>query len=507
MDFLMIDWARAQFAMTIFFHFLFVPITLGMTVLVAIMESLYYKTGKEEWKKATKFWQLLLAINFAIGLATGIIHEFEFGTNWSNYSWVMGDVFGAPLAVEGIFAFFIEASFGVVSIFGWKRVSKKFHLFSTWMLAIGTNLSGFWIIVANSFMQHPTGYKLNIETARAEMTSFAEVALQPKAIDTFLHQISSSYLLGATFMITIAAYYLLKKRDIAFAKRSMAVAIPFALMNAYFLFLVGDMQAATVTQMQPTKIAAAEGLFEGMEGAPIVIGILNPNKKPGDAQTAVWGIPFPKLLSILGKHSMNAFVPGIQDLIEGNEKYGILPAAELIRRGKVAINAMNEYHKAKEEKNEQLMAENRKIFDQHSKYFGYGHLQKPEDIIPPIGVTFYTFHIMVGLGTFFMLFFVILYIRLMKGKIADGKLWLKISLFTLLMSYVATFAGWGMAEVGRQPWTVFGLLPTIKSATPIHLTNVQMTFFIFLILLGTLTFAEIKMMLKQIKLGPNKPEN
>ena len=498
-----VAWARAQFAMTIIFHFLFVPITLGMSILVAIMHTIYYKTGKEEWKKTTRFWQKLLAINVAIGIATGIIHEFEFGTNWSNYSWVMGDVFGAPLAIEGIFAFFMEASFGVVSLFGWKRVGKKFHLFSTWMFGIGTNLSGLWIIVANSFMQHPSGYKLNIETARAEMVDFSQVALQSKAIDTFLHQISSAYMLSATFVITISAYYLLRKKHIIFAKRSIAVGITFALLNAYFLFLVGDMQASTVTKMQPTKMAAAEGLFEGEEGAPIMIGILNPSKKPGDNQTAVWGIPFPKMLSFLGKHSLNAFIPGINDLINGNEKYGILPAKELIKKGKVAIDAMYAYHKAKKEGNKQEMKKQKEIFEKHSKYFGYGHLDKPEKIIPPVGIVFYSFHIMVGVGSFFMLFFLIMYFKMLKNKITENKLFLKVMYITLWLSYLATITGWTMAEVGRQPWTVFGVLPTSKSATPIHLTNVKATFFIFLTLFVILGFAELKMMLKQIKDGPD----
>lgn len=499
-----VNWARAQFAMTIAFHFLFVPITLGMSVLVGIMETMYYKTGKKEWLDATKFWQKLLAINIAIGIATGIIHEFEFGTNWSNYSWVMGDVFGAPLAVEGIFAFFMEASFGVVSIFGWRRVGKKFHLFSTWMLAIGTNLSGLWIIVANSFMQHPTGYKLSIETARAEMTDFSHVALQPKVIDTFLHQMSSAYMLSATFMITISAYYILRAKHIAFAKRSIAVAISFALINAYFLFLLGDMQAATVTNMQPTKMAAAEGLFTGKESAPIVVGILNPSKKIGDTEkTEVWGIPLPNLLSLLGKHSFDAFIPGINDLVYGNEKYGILPAKELMRRGKLAINAMYAYHAAKKDKNKEEMNKQKEIFEKYSKYFGYGHLDKPEQIIPSIPTIFYSFHIMVGIGSFFMIFFVIMYIKVRKNTILNSKLYLRISYTTLWMSYIATMMGWVMAEVGRQPWTVFGVLPTSKSATPIHLGNVQATFFIFLTLFVILGFAEIKMIIKQIKLGPD----
>ena len=502
-----VNWARAQFAMTIIFHFLFVPITLGMSVLVAIMQTMYYKTGKKEWKDTTKFWQKLLAINVAIGIATGIIHEFEFGTNWSNYSWVMGDVFGAPLAIEGIFAFFMEASFGVVSLFGWKRVGKKFHLFSTWMFAIGTNLSGLWIIVANSFMQHPSGYKLNIETARAEMVDFSRIALQPKAVDTFLHQMSSAYMLSATFMIAISAYYILRKRHITFAKRSIAVGITFALLNAYFLFLVGDMQAATVTNMQPTKMAAAEGLFKGEEGASIMIGMLNPSIKIGDNdKTAVWGIPFLKGLSLLGKHSLNAFVPGINDLVYGNEKYGILPAKELIKRGKVAIDAMYGYHAAKKTKNTSEMKRQKDIFEKHSKYFGYGHLKNEKDIIPPISIVFYSFHIMVGIGSFFMLFFLIMYIKVRKNQILENKLFLRILSITLWLAYIGIVTGWAMAEVGRQPWTVFGVLPTSKSATPIHLTNVKATFFIFLILFVILGFAELKMMLKQIKLGPDSHE-
>jgi len=513
MDLAVVDWARSQFAMTIFFHFIFVPITLGTTFIVAFMETISYKAYKnndikkaEDWKRTAKFWQTLLAINFAIGIATGIIHEFEFGTNWSNYSWMMGDVFGAPLAIEGVMAFFMEASFAVVSFFGWKRATKKFHLFSTWMLAIGTNLSGLWIIVANSFMQHPTGFKLNIDTARAEMVDFTRIVFQPKAMDTFLHQISSAYFLSATFVVTISVYYLLRNRDVVFAKKSLAVAIPFAVITSFFLFLVGDMQASTVTNMQPTKMAVAEGLFEGEKGAPIIVGILNPNKKMGDDKTAVWGIPFPHGLSFLGKHSWNAFVPGMEDLVKGNKEYGITPAAELIRKGKIAITAMKAYHKAKKEKNQEEMAKQKVIFDKYSKYFGYGHLQKPEDILPPVAPVFYSFHVMVGLGTFYMMFFPFLYFLLRKNRITKSKLILRIASWTLLMSYISLFAGWAMAEMGRQPWTVFGVLPTTKSATPIHLTNVKLSFFIFLIIFVILGIAEAKLMLKQIKAGPKDIE-
>ncbi len=236
----LVEWSRAQFALTALYHWLFVPLTLGLTFLVAIMETIYVKTGDEWWKKTTRFWMGLLAINFAIGLATGIIMEFEFGTNWSNYSWIVGDIFGAPLAIEGLMAFFMESTFFAVMFFGWDKVSKRMHLLSTWLVAIGSNLSALWILVANGWMQHPVGMRFNPDTARNEMVDFWAVLFNPNAYSKFLHTISSGYVLASLFVISISAWYLLRRRDIQFAKRSIMVAASFGLIVSLFNVTTGD---------------------------------------------------------------------------------------------------------------------------------------------------------------------------------------------------------------------------------------------------------------------------
>ncbi|MDD4646083.1 MAG: cytochrome ubiquinol oxidase subunit I, partial [Bacteroidales bacterium] len=279
----LIDWSRAQFALTAMYHWLFVPLTLGITWIIAMMETIYVKTGDPEWKKITSFWMKLFGINFAIGVATGIILEFEFGTNWSNYSWFVGDVFGAPLAIEGIMAFFLESTFIAIMFFGWNKVSKKFHLLSSWLVAIGANLSALWILVANAWMQYPAGTTFNPETARNEMTSFWDVLFSPVAVNKFLHTITSGMVLAAIFMIGISAWYLLKNREKRLALRSITIASVFGLMASLFLAVTGDGSAKQVAKTQPMKLAAMEGFYQGKEGAGLVaIGVLN-NKEKRDA--------------------------------------------------------------------------------------------------------------------------------------------------------------------------------------------------------------------------------
>ncbi|MEI6901334.1 MAG: cytochrome ubiquinol oxidase subunit I, partial [Bacteroidota bacterium] len=274
-DFSLVDWSRAQFALTACYHWLFVPLTLGLSFIIAFMESIYVKTGNEEWKRLTKFWMTLFGINFAIGVATGLILEFEFGTNWSNYSWFVGDIFGAPLAIEGIMAFFLETTFVAVMFFGWNKVSKKFHLLSTWLVAIGSNLSALWILVANGWMQFPTGMKFNPDTARNEMMDFWSVLLSPLAINKFLHTIASGYVLAAIFVVGVSAWFLLRKRDLLFAKRSIIVAASFGLLASGYIMLTGDGSARAVAHHQPMKFAAMENLYIGQQNAPLVaFGIL-----------------------------------------------------------------------------------------------------------------------------------------------------------------------------------------------------------------------------------------
>lgn len=263
LDLSMVNWARAQFALTAMFHWIFVPLTLGLSFLLAFFETLYVRTGNDIWKRITKFWMTLFAVNFAIGVATGIILEFEFGTNWSNYSWMVGDIFGAPLAAEGIFAFFIEATFFAVMFFGWNRVSKRFHLFSTWMVAVGSNLSALWILVANGWMQYPVGMKFNPESARFEMENFFEVLLSPVAIGKFTHATSSSFQLACLFVVGVSSWFLLRRRHQEMAKRSIIVASIFGLFASGFVAFTGDESAHSVGQVQPMKLAAMEGLYDG----------------------------------------------------------------------------------------------------------------------------------------------------------------------------------------------------------------------------------------------------
>lgn len=500
-DLALVDWSRAQFALTAMYHWLFVPLTLGLSFIVAIMLSIYVKTGNEQWKKITKFWLTLFGINFAIGVATGIILEFEFGTNWSNYSWFVGDIFGAPLAIEGILAFFLESTFIAILFFGWGRVSKKFHLLSAWLVAIGSNLSALWILVANAWMQNPTGMVFNPDTARNEMMNFWDILLSPTAINKFLHTITSGYVFAAIFVVGVSAWFLLKNRRVDLAKKSMVVATVFGLLSAVFLVGTGDGSAKQVYKYQPMKFAAMEGLYYGQTNAPLIgIGILknDPTDVDPDKQDFAMKIEFPSMLSILATGNSDDFVPGIYDLVEGNSEQGIISYNEKIRQGKIAITALGAYKDAKENGNHMKAEAELKKFEANYQYFGYGYYDNPYNLIPNVPLTFYSFHIMVALGFLFLAMFVLLLFFLFKKDIQKIR-WLNyIALWMIPLAYVAEQAGWIVSELGRQPWVVQDLMPTLSAVSNINHKSVITTFIIFAITFTTLLIAEIKIMVTQI---------
>lgn len=503
----LVNWSRAQFALTAGYHWLFVPLTLGLGIIMSLMETKYVRTGDEQWKKTAKFWQTIFGINFAIGVATGIILEFQFGTNWSNYSWFVGDIFGAPLAIEGILAFFMEATFISIMFFGWNRVSKKAHLAATWLTVIGATLSAFWILVANAWMQYPAGMEFNPDTVRNEMTSFLAVAFSPVAINKFFHTVFSSWGLGAAFVVGVSSWYLLKKRNQDFALKSIKVATIFGLISFVLIAITGDGSGYEVAQKQPMKLAAMEGLYEGKEGAGLVaVGMLNPAKKSYADQVDpyVFKMELPKLLSLLGYRTTNAFVPGIKDIIDGGytlqDGTTALSFKEKHERGKKALNALANYKRATEEGRDGSAYEAE--LRENYAYFGYAYLDKPEDAIPNVPVTFYAFHIMVMVGFYFILMFAIVWYFIHKKKMEQSK-WLQyVTLWSIPLAYIASQLGWVVAEVGRQPWTIQDVLPVQAAVSGVSTSNVIVTFVLFCILFTALLIAEITIMVKQIKKGP-----
>ncbi|MDR1983780.1 MAG: cytochrome ubiquinol oxidase subunit I [Prevotellaceae bacterium] len=551
-DISLIDWSRAQFALTAFYHWLFVPLTLGLGIVQAVMETIYYKTGDEFWKKTAKFWMKLFGINFAIGVATGLILEFEFGTNWSNYSWFVGDIFGAPLAIEGVLAFFMEATFIAVMFFGWNKVSKGFHLASTWLTIAGATISAFWILVANGWMQYPTGMTFNPDVVRNEMESFWAVAFSPVALNKFFHTVLSGWIIGAMFVAGISSWYLLRKREIKFALASIKVAVVFGVIACFLSIWTGDGSAMQVAERQPMKLAAMEGLYEGDDGVNLVgIGILNPNKEEynddKDAFLFKIDVPIPKFLSYLAFGKFNAYVPGIKDILDGGYPQSdgsvALSAQEKIGRGKLAVSALAEYHVAKadstlfERKADSIklalaatitsdydstaqvlsadelfalkkseiqdkIAAARTQLNENFKYFGYGYIKEPKDLIPPVGLTFYAFRVMIILGGFLFLLFIVSTYFSYKNKF-ETKRWLQWTcLLSIFLAIFAGQAGWVVAEVGRQPWAIQDILPTSAAISQLSASSVQITFFIFLALFTILLIAELKILTNAIKKGP-----
>ena len=514
-DLSLVDWSRAQFALTAIYHWLFVPLTLGLSFIVAMMETIYVRTGKEEWKRMTRFWMTLFGINFAIGVATGIILEFEFGTNWSSYSWFVGDIFGAPLAIEGILAFFLESTFVAVMFFGWNKVSKKIHLTSTWLVAVGANLSALWILVANAWMQNPVGMVFNPETARNEMVNFWAVLFNPVAVDKFLHTIFSGFLLGSVFVMGISAWLLLRKREEWLAKRSILITSVFGLLSSLMVAFTGDMSARTLAKVQPVKFAAMEALYDGSKDAGLVaFGILKKSDEKilqeKEVHNFVIKIKIPGLLSIMTGGSRDVFVPGIRDLINtGDQTRDVLPISDMMQRGLSAKRVLDDYKRARmlndREQAEIIRKEyfgSRAFIEEYFRYFGYAFLDSPEDAIPNVPVAFYTFHLMVILGFFFILVCMLALFMLFSDTLMKNRWFLWIMIISIPLVYISSESGWIVAEMGRQPWIIQNLMPVSVAVSQISTGSVLTTFILFAVLFTALLAAEVSIMVKQIKTGP-----
>ncbi len=529
-----IDWSRAQFALTAIYHWLFVPLTLGLAIIMGIVETKYYQTKDVFWKDAAKFWQKLFGINFAMGVATGIILEFEFGTNWSNYSWFVGDIFGAPLAIEGILAFFMESTFVAVMYFGWKKVSPGFHLASTWLTGLGATISAWWILVANAWMQYPVGCEFNPDTMRNEMVSFFDVALSPFAVSKFCHTVTSAWIIGAVFCVGVCCWYLLKKRETRLAVESMKIGAAVGLVASLLAAGTGHKSAQDVAKVQPMKLAAMEALYNGGTDIGLTaVAFVNPFVQPDytNEESAPMKIEMPYALSFMATNDFHGYVPGVNEILNGytTPDGKIEPSAdEKIEKGKKAITALAAYRKAKKNGDDKTAAMELEILNENMKYFGYGYIRDKAELVPFIPVNFWAFRIMVGLGCVFILFFALILILAYKVPFisvftrrllaaigilpeteADGynitnlpawHYWLAIALIPF--AYIASESGWLVAEFGRQPWTIQDLLPTWAAVSDLHSSSVIITFFLFLILFTTMLAVEINILLKQIKKGP-----
>ena len=489
-------WSRLQFAMTAAYHWLFVPLTLGLALVMAIMETLYVVKKDDFWRKTAQFWMKIFAVNFAVGIATGIILEFEFGTNWSNYSWFVGDMFGAPLAIEGILAFFMEATFFAVMFFGWDKVSKRFHLASTWLTGIGATISAYWILVANGWMQNPVGTTFNPDTVRSEMASasaFWEVVTNPVAVSKFFHSVTSGWVTGGVFVVAVSGWYMLKGREKKFAKQSLLVGAIVGLVGSAAVMLSGDSSGVHAAEFQPMKLAAAEGLEDGGRRAPFSL---------------VPGVEIPGMLSILATHDLDGYVPGINDILNGytdNDGNVIPSVAEKMARGRKALDDLAAYRDLREEFPDSA-AVFRAALEENVQYMGYGHLEKPEDVVPPVGMVYWAFRFMVGLGMLLALMLLLATLFAWKDKL-EGKKWFFIfALICIPLVYICGQCGWIVAEVGRQPWTIQGLLPVNVAISSLSAGAVKTTFFLFLAIFALFLVIEIRIMLGAIKKGPQISE-
>lgn len=502
----LIDWSRAQFALTAIYHWLFVPLTLGLALIMGIMETCYYRTGKQFWREAAVYWQRLFGVNFAMGVATGIILEFEFGTNWSNYSWFVGDIFGAPLAIEGIVAFFMESTFVAVMFFGWEKVSRGFHLASTWLTGLGATISAWWILVANSWMQYPVGCEFNPDTVRNEMTSFIDVALSPFAVDKFFHTVTSSWIIGAVFVCAVSCWYLLKRRNTRLATESIKIASVVGIAAAVLTMATGDSSAVKVAQAQPMKLAAMEALYDGGNGVGLTaVAAVNPFEQPDYAKGGEppLRIAMPCGLSLLATHSLDGYVPGVNDLLNGYTRADGKrepSAEEKMQRGRKAIATLAEYRKLKaantgDKQLPRLAAQ----LKEDMPYFGYGYIKDRAELVPYIPVNFYAFRVMVGVGTLLLLFFLVIGHVAWRRDVAGSRRWLHWAAIAMLpLAYIASEAGWIVAELGRQPWAIQDMMPTLAAVSDISTGSVALTFFIFLVLFTVLLVAELRIMCKVI---------
>ena len=499
----LVDLSRFQFAMTAMYHFLFVPLTLGLAWILLIMESLYVMTNKEIYKDMTKFWGKLFGINFALGVATGLTMEFQFGTNWSYYSHYVGDVFGAPLAIEGMMAFFLESTFVGLFFFGWDRLSKLQHLMATFFVAFGSSMSALWILVANGWMQNPVGAEFNYATMRMEMTSFADLVFNPVAQVKFVHTVASGYVAGAMFVLAISSYYLLKGRDFAFAKRSFAIAAAFGTAGILCTIVLGDESGYEIGDVQKVKLAAIESEWETHPApAPFtLIGLPNQEEK-----TTNYAVKIPYVLGLIATRSLDEEVKGLKELMGEHELR--------IRNGMVAYALLNKL-KAGEDTPENIAK-----FETLKKDLGYGLLVKVyapnvidateeqiqmavDDSIPSVAPLFFSFRIMVGCGVLMLFIFVFAFYQSAKNNIGKNKLFLKICLYGLPLPWIAIEAGWFIAEFGRQPWAIAEILPTHVGVSSLTTGQVWFSIISITAFYTALLIAEVFLMLRFARLGPS----
>lgn len=498
-----VDLSRLQFGLTALYHFLFVPLTLGLSIILAIMESIYVTTGRTIWREMVKFWGLLFGINFAMGVATGLTLEFQFGTNWAYYAHYVGDVFGAPLAIEGLMAFFLEATFVGLFFFGWNRLSRVQHFIVTCLLALGTNLSALWILIANGWMQNPVGAKFNIETMRMEVTDFSAVLLNPVAQAKFVHTVSAGYVTGSMFVLSISAYYLLRSQHRSLALRSMAVATSFGLASALSVVVLGDESGYMASENQKMKIAAIESMWE-TEPAPAAFTIIGLPSMEG--RETRYAIRVPYVLGLIATRSIDQQVTGIKDLVANADRR--------IRSGMLAYAALQTLRQGRNN------VDARATFDQHANDLGYALLlkryttnvvdateeqiaQASWDTVPNVGVLFWSFRIMAGLGFFFILLFGGMFYLSCRRRLERHPLLLWICLFSLPLPWIAAELGWYVAEGGRQPWTIDGVLPTFLSASSISAGNVWLSLGGFVLLYTALAVVELYLMIRTIQHGPS----
>ncbi len=502
-DFLVADLSRWQFALTALYHFLFVPLTLGLSMILVITEGAYVMTGKEVWKRITKFWAGLFGINFVLGVATGITMEFQFGMNWSYYSQYVGDVFGAPLAIEGLMAFFLEATFVGLMFFGWDKLSKPAHWMVTFLVAIGSNFSALWILIANGWMQNPVGSAFNPDTMRMEVTNFMEVIFNPVAQAKFVHTVSAGYVTAAVFVLGISAWYMLKNRHLGLAKRSMVVAASFGLLSALSVVVLGDESGYTLTDNQKMKLASLEAMWE-TEPAPAPLTLIGiPNQ---DERTTHFEVKVPALLGLIATRSLDKEVAGIFELVE--------KAEHRIRNGVLAYNALQDI-----QSNPKDQAA-RAAFDLHKADLGFGLLLKryvddPRtandelvrkaawDTVPSVPAAFFTFRFMAGLGFLFIGMFALgfYFINLKRNP---PKWFLRAAVLAIPLPWIAIELGWILAETGRQPWIIDGVLPTFLGASSLTASQIIITMVGFTLLYGVLAIIEIRLMLKAISAGPGE---
>ena len=499
----LVDLSRLQFAATAMYHFLFVPLTVGMVWLLVIMESVYVMTGKTVWKDMTRFWGKLFGINFALGVTTGITLEFQFGTNWAYYSHYVGDIFGAPLAIEGLMAFFLESTMIGLFFFGWDRLPKTQHLLVTLLMAIGTNLSALWILIANGWMQNPVGAEFSFQTMRMEMTDFWAVVFNPDAQAKFVHTVSAGYVTGAMFVLSISAWYLLKGRNVEFAKRSFRVASAFGLASVLGVIVLGDESGYMVGEAQKTKMAAIEAMWE-TEPAPAGFNVL---AWPNEARQANdWAIEIPWLMGLIGTRSLDKEIPGIKEIKVENRRR--------IENGIHAVVALEALRKNRQD------AEALQRFEQHKADLGFGMLLKKhvadvrqatpamiqqavDSTVPRVAPMFWSFRVMVGLGFLMLALFALSFWSTLKPGGMTQRPWLlKWALWMLPAPWIACELGWFVAEYGRQPWTIYGVLPTHLSVSTLTVNSLYGSLAGFVGFYTLLLIVEMYLMVKFARQGP-----